>query len=288
MSHHPARHAPNDRACALTTGLAPYRDHGFGTSSLMLCRPIATASKCASARSAWSRLEKREPSTDESVDTSRPHDSPTAHDWADIDGRAHGAMCGRPVVAVLVFMQNEAHRRTDAHGLVQQTPVPGSNAECASARVRRSARWDYGGCASRAEPFDDVLLASGLAGRCVEGGSVGVIGCPVEVGPGVEQAFRSAALPRGAGVPERLGDLLLIGVGGEKRVDAVKLAERGCVPQLVDRSTTGHEESGYMPAAVADGVVQWCADGPIGCLKISAAIEQSRRDVCVVAACRPM
>ena len=58
------------------------------------------------------------------------------------------------------------------------------------------------------EPSDDVLVAGAEAAGRVQRGAVGVVGFPVQVGAGGQEAFGGAALPARAGVPERLGHLL--------------------------------------------------------------------------------
>src|SRR6202165_6215481 len=106
------------------------------------------------------------------------------------------------------------------------------------------------------EPGDDVLLTGAEAVGSVERGALGVVGFPVEIGAGSEEALGGAALPARAGVPEALRHRLRGGAGGEQFFEADEQAERTGVPQLVDPGASGNEEAGDVPAGIADGVVE--------------------------------
>src|SRR5581483_6766842 len=73
------------------------------------------------------------------------------------------------------------------------------------------------------EPADDVLLAGAKAAGRVQWGAVGVVGFPVQVGAGGEEALGGAALAARAGVPEPLRHLIGRGVRGiEQFLQAVE------------------------------------------------------------------
>ena len=64
--------------------------------------------------------------------------------------------------------------------------------------------WVGGVGSSLFEPSDDVLLAGPEAAGRVQRGAVGVVGFPVQVSAGGQEAFGGAALPARAGMPKRL------------------------------------------------------------------------------------
>nr|WP_248282392.1 hypothetical protein [Streptomyces sp. RLA2-12] len=101
--------------------------------------------------------------------------------------------------------------------------------------------------------------------------------------------FGGAPLSGTARVPERLGHLLRGGVGGvEQLLEALKHAQRGGVPKLVDPGTAGGEKGRDVPAGIADGVVERSADGTVGCFDVGAGVDQGGRDIDVIAAGRPV
>jgi hypothetical protein len=95
---------------------------------------------------------------------------------------------------------------------------------------------------------------------------VRIIGRGVDVCAGSEESFGCPSLATVAGLPERVVHILL----GWRRGCGEQLLEptehpEGCgVPERVDRRASLNEEPGHMPAAVADGVVEWGADRPAG------------------------
>lgn len=101
---------------------------------------------------------------------------------------------------------------------------------------------------------------------------------------------RSAARrwARGTGVPEPLGDLLLVDFRRQELFQSIQHAEGGSVPDLLYTGASGYQEASNVPAAVADRVVEWRPDRSARCLEIGAALDQRQRNIDVIAACCPM
>ena len=71
-------------------------------------------------------------------------------------------------------------------------------------------------------------------------------------------------------------------------LDPFEHPERGRVPKLVDPGASSDQESGDVPAAVANGVVKRGADGSPGCFEIGAVVDEHDGHVCVIGAGRPV
>jgi hypothetical protein len=126
----------------------------------------------------------------------------------------------------------------------------------------RSLRLLRGLSALAAEPADDIVLASPEPAGRVQGGSLGVVRNPIQVGSPIEQQLRCPALAGGASVPEGLRQCFGLGAGltPEQLFKAFEHAEGGSVPELVYLGTSLHEEASDMPARIADGIVKRGAD----------------------------
>jgi len=80
------------------------------------------------------------------------------------------------------------------------------------------------------------------------------------------------------------------GAAAQQLLDAREYAQRRGVPQPVDPGASLDEAAGYMPAAVAHGIIQRRAarDGRAGGLDVGASVDQRVGDVDVVAAGCPV
>jgi hypothetical protein len=118
---------------------------------------------------------------------------------------------------------------------------------------------------------------------------VGVVGFPVQVGAGRQEALGGTALSGCTGVPEPLGHLLhRRACGNEQLLESVDHAERAGVPELLDPSAAGNQEAAHVPTAIPDRIVERGTDRPASDLDIGTAVDQRGRDIDVIAAGSPM
>ena len=138
------------------------------------------------------------------------------------------------------------------------------------------------------QPLDHVLLAIPASSRRVQCRSLRVVRNPGEIGSCAQQALRSAALARCAGMPERLRDLPRVGRQLQEILLSIQHAEGGGMPEPVYTGTARDQEASHVPTAVADRVVEWRADRPVRRFEIGAPFDECECDIYVVAARGPM
>jgi hypothetical protein len=80
-----------------------------------------------------------------------------------------------------------------------------------------------------------------------------------------------------AGLPKRCVYILGRRIAGQHLLEAVEEAECRGLPEGVDRRTAGDQESGDVPASVADGVVQRRPDRPSWCVELGSATDERGR-----------